>query len=107
MMFNMKPHAIALLSNLAISASLLFIPNLADELGASNAQIGIIGAVYGFAVFTSAYLFGRASDVYGRRFFIHLGLGISSITFLMQILTDSSFIAPFWADPCYLLFLVA
>ncbi len=99
MMFNMKPHAIALLSNLAISASLLFIPNLADELGASNTQIGIIGAVYGFAVFTSAYLFGRASDVYGRKFFIQLGLGISSITFLMQILTDPSFIAPFWADP--------
>ena len=53
MMFNMKPHAIALLSNLAISASLLFIPNLASELGVSNTQIGIIGAVYGLAVFTS------------------------------------------------------
>lgn len=99
MMFNMKPNVIALLSNLATSASLLFIPNLAEALGASNTQIGIIGAVYGFAVFTSAYLFGRASDVYGRRFFIHLGLGVSSITFLMQVLTDSSFIAPFWADP--------
>lgn len=95
----MKSNIIALLSNLSISASLLFIPNLAKELGASNAQIGIIGAVYGFTVFASAYLFGRASDVYGRRFFIHLGLGISSITFLMQTLTDPSFIAPFWADP--------
>jgi len=99
MMSNMKPHAIALLSNLAISASLLFIPNLAEQLGASNAQIGVIGAVYGFTVFTSAYLFGRASDVHGRRFFIRLGLGISSITFLMQILTDPSFIVPFWVNP--------
>jgi MFS family permease len=74
MMFDMKPHAIALLSNLAISASLLFIPNLAEQLGASNAQIGVIGAVYGFTVFTSAYLFGGASNVHDRRFFIRLGL---------------------------------
>ncbi|RLI45041.1 MFS transporter, partial [Candidatus Bathyarchaeota archaeon] len=86
----MKSNIIALLSNLATSASLLFIPNLAKELGANNTQIGIIGAVYGFTVFASAYLFGRASDVYGRRFFIHLGLGISAITFLMQALTDPS-----------------
>lgn len=95
----MKPNVIVMLSNLAVSASWLFIPNLAEELGASNAQIGVIGAAYGFAVFASSYLFGRASDVYGRRFFIHLGLGVSALTFFLQVLTDPWFVAPFWADP--------
>lgn len=95
----MRQNVIYLLSSLAISASYLFIPNLGEELGASNAQIGIIGAIYGLAIFTSSYLFGRASDVYDRRFFIHLGLGVSALTFLLQVLADPSFIAPYWADP--------
>ena len=95
----MKPNVIQLLFNVAFSASYLFIPNLAKELGASNTQVGIIGAVYGLAVFGSSYLFGRASDVYGRKFFLHLGLGVSALTFCLQILTDPYFIAPFWADP--------
>lgn len=95
----MKPNVIYFLSNLALSASYLFIPNLGEELGATNAQIGIIGAVYGLAIFSSSYLFGRASDVYGRRFFIHLGLGVSALTFLLQVLADPSFIAPYWSDP--------
>ncbi|UCE15334.1 MAG: MFS transporter [Candidatus Bathyarchaeota archaeon] len=100
----MKPNIITMLSNLAVSASFLFIPNLAEELGASQAQIGIIGATYGFAVFASSYLFGRASDVYDRRFFIHLGLGISTITFFLQALTDPSFVAPLWTQPWLLAF---
>ena len=95
----MKSNVILLLYNVAFFASFLFIPNLAEELGASNAQIGIIGATYGFAVFVSSYLFGRASDVYGRKLFLQLGLGVSTITFFLQVLADPSFVAPFWADP--------
>lgn len=100
----MKPSVIQLLFNVAFSASYLFIPNLAEDLGASNTQLGIIGAVYGLAVFSSSYLFGRASDVYGRKFFLHLGLGVSTITFLLQVLADPSFVAPFLADPWLLAF---
>jgi len=96
---DMKPNVITMLSHTALSASFLFIPNLAEGLGASKAQIGIIGATYGFAVFASSFVFGRASDVYGRRFFIHLGLGVSTLTFFLQVLTDPSFVAPFWANP--------
>jgi len=95
----MKQNVIQLLSKIAFSASYLFIPILAEELGASKTQIGIIGAVYGLALFSSSYLFGRASDVHGRKFFLHLGLGISSLTLFIQVLTDPSFVAPFWADP--------
>ena len=95
----MKSNPIQLLYRAAYSASYLLIPILAEELGASKTQVGIIGAVYGLALFGSSYLFGRASDVYGRKFFLHLGLGVSSLTFFLQVLTDSSFVAPFWADP--------
>jgi len=94
-----KPNLIQLLFNVAVTASELFIPSLAKELGASNTQIGIIGAVYGFTVFSSSYLFGRASDVYGLKFFLHFGLGVSALTFLLQLLVDPSFVAPFWANP--------
>jgi len=101
----MKQNVIQFLSNVAISASYLFIPILAkEELGASQTQVGIIGAVYGLAVFSSSYLFGRASDVYGRKFFFHLGLGASSLAFFLQVLTDPFFVAPFWADPWLLAF---
>jgi len=100
----MKPNVIQLLYRAAFSASYLFIPILAEELGASKTQVGLIGAVYGLALFSSLYLFGRASDLYGRKFFLHLGLGVSSLTFFLQVLADPSFVAPFWADPWLLAF---
>jgi MFS family permease len=64
--------------------SLIYIPNLARELGASNFEIGVIGASYGVSVFFSAYLSGRASDAMGRRFFLCLGMALCGVTFLMQ-----------------------
>jgi len=95
----MKQNVIQFLSNMAISASSVFIPILAKESGASDIQVGMIGAIHGLAVFSSSYLFGRASDVYGRKFFLHLGLGVSTITLFLQVLTDPTFVAPFWVDP--------
>ena len=56
----MKENFIQLLYRAAFSASYMSIPILAEELGGSKTQIGIIGAVYGLALFTSSYLFGRA-----------------------------------------------
>jgi len=96
----MKPSVIQMLSSLALSASLLFIPNLARDLGANDTEIGIIGAVYYISVFFSSFLFGRASDVYDRRFLLRLGLGVSVFTFFLQILTDPSFSA--FANPLVL-----
>jgi len=95
----MKPSLIQFLSSMALSASLLFIPNLAKDLGANDAQIGIIVAVYAFAMFIASYVFGRASDVYGRRLFIRLGLGLCTLTFLLQTLADPYFTAPLLASP--------
>ena len=96
----MKPSVIQMLSSLALSASLLFIPNLARDLGANDTEIGIIGAVYYISVFFSSFLFGRASDVYDRRFLLRLGLGVSVFTFFLQILTDPSLSA--FANPLVL-----
>lgn len=64
---------------------MLFIPILAKDLNANDFQIGIIGASYGFAVFVSSYAFGRASDIYGKRLFLWLGLLLSAIAFSLQI----------------------
>lgn len=87
------------MSNAAISASLLFIPNLAKDLGANDVQIGVIGAVYGIATFGSSYLFGRTSDVYDRNLIIRLGLFASAASFFLQVFTDPSFVLSFWASP--------
>jgi MFS family permease len=100
----MKPRLIAMLTNIAVSSSLLFIPNLAKELNATDLQIGVIGAVYGLTTFISSYIFGRASDIYSKRFFIRLGLGVSTIAFSLQAFTDPSFIMPILLDPWFLAF---
>ena len=97
----MKANIIQMLSNVALSASLVFIPNLAKQLGA-ELEIGVIGAVYGLAVFTSSYIFGRAADIYDRKTIIRLGLLFSTVTFFLQALTDPYFVAPLWASPLLL-----
>jgi MFS family permease len=90
---------IQLLSQMAMSASILFIPNLAEDLGADNTMVGIIGAVYALALFVSSYIFGRESDVHDRRIFVRIGLGLSIMTFLVQVLTDPHFLAPLLIHP--------
>lgn len=73
-------------SNSALFASALFIPILAGELSASDLQVGLIVASYALAIFISSYIFGRASDIHGRRLFLQIGLILSGIACLSQIL---------------------
>ena len=73
-------------ASLAISSSCLFIPNLAEEQGASLATISVIVSAYNIALFIAYYIFGRASDVYGRRMFLKIGLFSSIVTFALQAL---------------------
>ena len=95
----MKPNIIQMLSSIALAASLIFIPNLARELGVTDSEIGVIGATYGFAAFASSYIFGRAADIYDRKSIIRLGLLFSTIAFFLQVLTDPYFVAPLWSSP--------
>lgn len=83
-MFRLIP--IQFFSNSALFASSLFIPILAGELEASDFQVGLIVASYAFALFLSSYIFGRASDVHGKRFFLQVGLILSGIACLLQII---------------------
>jgi MFS family permease len=90
--------SIQVLSQLAIYSSSLFIPNLSVELGANDTMVGIIVAIYAVALFASSYIFGRESDIHDRRIFIKAGLGLSVITFMLQVLADPSFLAPLLAS---------
>jgi MFS family permease len=82
----MRTNTIQLLINSSIMLSWIFIPTLAKDLGASNLQVGLVGASYGVSIFISSYIFGRASDMWGRKIFMTLGLGLCAVSFLLQIL---------------------
>lgn len=98
----MKSNVIQMLSSVALAASLLFIPNLAKDLGASDSEIGMIGAAYGLAVFTSSYIFGRAADFYDRKLVIRLGLLFSTFAVFLQALADPFFVVPLLSSPLLL-----
>lgn len=87
----MKANAIQFLTYSATSSSMIFIPVLASELGASDFEIGIIGSVYGLAMFLSFYIFGRASDIYGKKIFLLIGLSACIISFPLQTFAFSPF----------------
>ncbi len=73
-----------MLSNAAIFSSLMLISLIAEELGASATEIGIIVASYSMASFAASYIFGRLSDIHGRRLFLISGLVISAIACTTQ-----------------------
>ncbi len=81
----MRLNAIQLFINSAVMMSNLFIPILAHNLGASGTQIGIIGAVYGTALFISTYVFSRAADSYPPKTLLYAGFISASVTFFLQV----------------------
>lgn len=80
-----------LLTNLAIETSLIFLPLFAQELGASELQVGIIGGAYGVAFFLSSMAFSRQADVKGRLLFVRVGLGLGTLAFAVQTLVGDPF----------------
>ncbi|MBM3308626.1 MAG: MFS transporter [Candidatus Altiarchaeales archaeon] len=82
----MKTGLVILFASLAISSSSIFIPTLAKDFGASHSAISLIVAAYNIALFIAYYIFGRASDVYGRRLFLKIGLLASVFSFALQAL---------------------
>jgi MFS family permease len=69
-----RAMVIQALSNAGTSSAGLFIPLLAHEVGASDLQLGVIGAVFGATLFVSAWSFGRWADMGRRRAIIRAGL---------------------------------
>lgn len=81
----MKPQAIQLLSNIGLFGPVVLVPIiLQDEFGASKDLIGIVAGMFAAAGFASSYLFGRASDVYGRRMVLLVGLFLSGVATVLQ-----------------------
>jgi MFS family permease len=81
--------AINLLSNCAVETSNVFIALYAKDIGSSNLQVGFIAAASGIAFLVSSLLFGRLSDMHGRMKYIRLGLGLTALSYLSQILAHS------------------
>jgi MFS family permease len=77
------------LSNFAVVSVLIFIPLIAQSFGASPATIGILVATYQGMIFLSSALFGRWSDLKGRKIFVVLGLLFSSVVFFAHHFASS------------------
>ncbi|MBS7288323.1 MAG: MFS transporter [Candidatus Freyarchaeota archaeon] len=84
-----KGGAIFFFSDCAVSASLVVTPLFARSLGASNLEIGLIGAVYGLSLLVSSYLSGWASDVFGRERLLRASLAVAALTFPLQAFSST------------------
>jgi MFS family permease len=84
----MKPEAIQLLSSAGLFGPAIIVPTiLQDQLGADEVLIGLIAGGFATAGFVSSYVFGRASDVYGRRLILFTGLLMTVIATLAQVVS--------------------
>ncbi|MHB1127385.1 MAG: MFS transporter [Bacillota bacterium] len=72
--------------NIAVQGSMIFIPLLSARMGASNFQIGLIGAAYGAAYLLFSLYSGRRSDRRGRLGFVRVGLLLCTFAFAAQLL---------------------
>jgi len=75
-----------MLTNMAIETSVIFLPLLAQEMGASELLVGVIGGAYGVAFLLSSLAFSRQADVRGRLPFVRAGLGLGTLAFAAQTL---------------------
>ncbi len=81
----MRPEAIQMLYSAGLFGPVIIIPViLGEEFGASKGLIGLIAGAFAGAGFVSSYLFGRGSDVYGRKLILLVGLLLSGVSTLLQ-----------------------
>jgi MFS family permease len=80
-----KPEAIQLLSNAGLFGPVILVPViLQDDFGASKDVIGLIAGAFAAFGFISSYIFGRASDMHGRRNILLVGLLLSGFMTVAQ-----------------------
>lgn len=84
----MKPELINFLSLGAKMSTLTYVAVFANDLGVSDIEIGLIVAASSLSLFFSSFLFGRASDKTGRRFFLFVGLSSSAVSLFMLTLAE-------------------
>ena len=73
----------------AAMSSFIFVPLLGAQLGASDFEVGLVGAAYGIAFLISSLFSGWKSDHLGRLIFVRWGLLMSSVAFAVQLLAHS------------------
>lgn len=86
----MKTYVLAFFANISIFITTIFIPLLAEEFNASYFEIGLIIMIYGLASFFSQFIFGKMSDMSGKRkIFISIGFLVCSFVFALHIFMNS------------------
>ena len=73
-------------ANLAPTLILIYIPLIAQSMGAQPAKIGLVISTYNLMIFLAGLVFSRLCDLKGRKQFIVLGLGLSTVAFLSHLL---------------------
>lgn len=86
---NKDLPAIYFFSNSGIVIIFSYLVLLLQKKGISETEIGLLAAVFSFFLMISNTIFGRMSDVVGRRPFLLIGLVTSSITTVAYILPDT------------------
>ncbi len=86
----MRPSLIRFFTFGAMMASWTYLAIYARQLGIPDAEIGLIVAFYSLALFLSSFVFGRASDRFGRRLFLLVGLALSGFAFFLQMFANDS-----------------
>ena len=81
----MRLNSIQFFTNASIMMSLIFIPNLAEEMGATYTQVGIIMSVYGACLFFSSYIFSKAAESWNIKKLLLIGLACSAVAYFLQI----------------------
>lgn len=81
----MRLNAIQFFTNASIMMSIIYIPLLAEEMGANYTQVGIIMSLYGVCLFISSYIFSKAADTWNVKSLLLLGLACSAVAYFLQI----------------------
>src|ERR1035437_6790625 len=80
---------ISFFCGLSVQTSGIFLPVFAGNIGSTKLQIGIIAGLYGAAYLVSSLICGRQSDIRGRLPFIRLGLGLTVLAYIAQLLVSA------------------
>ncbi len=86
---GLRLASINFLLNMAFETSTVFLALYASDVGASRVQVGYIVAAYGISFFVASVVSGRQSDLRGRLVFIRVGLGLSVLAYLLQVVATS------------------
>jgi DHA1 family quinolone resistance protein-like MFS transporter len=88
---GLRPGLVYMLANAGINAASVFVPKIAhDSLGADLFTTGVIVSMSNVLGFFSTFLFGRYADVHGLRKVLRLGLLLTGLTILLQILAHDA-----------------